>query len=256
MSLRWVVLALVLANVLFFAWSRGWLGPVLGYSPSGERDPARHSLQVQPEIVRVLSPEAAQAALAAAASAAALVPPPMAASAPASAASGIAAAASVPPVAVCLETGPLAAPALDGAERALAGLLPERGWIRVSRETPAQYGVVVGPLVGRDAMAKKQDELAKLRVSGEELRLPGAPEGQFSLVLGRFETNAAAQSALEGFTKRGVRTARVATLRAADTEWRLRLDNLPADKAGQLRAANLPALGPGGLAACAAVATR
>ena len=138
----------------------------------------------------------------------------------------------------------------------MSGLLPERGWIRASREMPAQYGVVVGPLVGRDAVAKKREELAKLRVSGEELRLPGASEGQISLVLGRFETTAAAQAALEGFTQRGVRTARMTTLRAADTEWRLRLDNLPAERAAQLRATNLPALGPGGLAACAAVATR
>ena len=35
--LRLLVLALLLANALFFAWSQGWFDPVLGASAQGER---------------------------------------------------------------------------------------------------------------------------------------------------------------------------------------------------------------------------
>lgn len=248
MALRWIVLALVLANVLFFAWSRGWLGTVMGYAPTGDRDPARLAQQFQPEAVRVLPPAAAQAALQAASAAA----PP--AAAPASAASAPGGGASAPlssAGSACLESGALAAATVDGAERALAAVVPGRGWIRASREVGAQYGVVVGPLVGRDAVARKGEELARLRVGFEALRLPGTPDGQMWLALGRFESQAAAQSALEALTQRGVRTARVASLRAAGTEWRLRLDNLTPEQAEQLRSAKLDALGGAGLVPCA-----
>jgi hypothetical protein len=153
---------------------------------------------------------------------------------------------------VCLESGPIAASALEAAERALAALLPERGWIRASRETSAQYGVVVGPLAGRDAVVRRRDELAKLRISTEEVRPPGTPEGQFLLALGRFDTPDGAQVALDGFAKRGVRNGRMVVLRAAETEWRLRLENVAPEKADQLRAANLPSLGGAGFVSCAA----
>jgi hypothetical protein len=71
------------------------------------------------------------------------------------------------------------------------------------------------------------------------------------LALGRYESQAAAQSALEALAKRGVRAARVASLRAAGTEWRLRLDNLTPEQAEQLRVAKLDALGGEGLVPCA-----
>jgi hypothetical protein len=232
--LRWSVLALALANLLFWAWSQGWLGPLMGYSPLDDRDPSRLAQQVQPEVVRVLPASTAQAAL-------------QAASAPAAPSVPVAAA----PQGLCLESAPLPSAAIDGAEQELAAMLPERGWIRASRDVAAQYGVVIGPFDGREPRARKGDELAKLRVSSEEVRLPDAPEGQTVLALGRYDTQDAAQVALDAFAKQGVRTARVATLRAAGTEWRLRLENLAPDKADQLRGAKLPALGSPGFAPCA-----
>lgn len=250
MALRWIVLALLLANVLFFAWSRGWLGPVMGYAPSGDRDPARLTQQLQPEVVRVLPPAAAQAALLAASAAA------PSAAAPASAASAAGGGASSPlssAGSVCLESGALAAAAIEGAERALAAVVPGRGWIRASREVTAQYGVVVGPLAGRDAVTRKGEELGRLRMNFEAVRLPGTAQGQTWLALGRFESQAAAQSALDALVKRGLRTARVAPLRAAGTEWRLRLENLTPEQADPLLAARLDALGGTGLVPCAAL---
>jgi hypothetical protein len=234
--LRWFVLALAAANLLFWAWSQGWLGPVMGYSPMNDRDPSRLAQQIQPEVVRVLPPAAAQAALQAAKAALAAAP-------------GASASA---PQGVCLESGPLASGSIDAAEQALAAVVPGRGWIRASRDVTAQYGVVIGPFAGREPLARKGEELSRLRVNFEEVRLPAAPEGQLTVSLGRYDTQAAAQAALDAFAKRGVRTARVATLRAAGTEWRLRFENVTPDVAEQLRAVDVPALGSAGLAPCAA----
>ena len=124
--LRWFVLALLLANVMFWAWGHGWLAP-LGLTPTTERDPARLQQQVRPDSVRVVAPTAAAAAVVA-------TSPVVAA-----------------PV-YCLESGPIAATEIDAAEQALAVLLPERGWIRASRDVSAQYVVVIGPLAGRAAL--------------------------------------------------------------------------------------------------------
>jgi hypothetical protein len=221
--LRWFALALLLANLLYWAWGQGWLAP-LGFVPAAQRDDSRWSQQVRPDLVRVLPPSQAPAPA-----------PAPTASVP------------LPPLA-CLESEALPGAQLEAAEQVLAAQLPERGWIRVSRETPAQYGVVIGPLA-RDALPKKVEELARLRVGAEQARLPG-DEGA-GLVLGRHDSQAAAQSALDALTQRGVRTARVLRLREAQTEQRLRIENLPPDKAEALRALKAAALGAAGLVACA-----
>jgi hypothetical protein len=186
--------------------------------------------------VRVVPPSAAPSTLPPAAGA----PPEPAASATAS-------------TLACLESEPLAATALDAAEQTLAIVLPERGWIRASREIAPQYAVVMGPLA-RDALTKKLDELARLRIGAEELRLPADKDGGSGagLALGRFDSPAAAQAALDTYTQRGVRTARVLRLREASVEQRLRIENLAPDKAEALRSLKSPALGAGGLVACAA----
>ncbi|MFY8018387.1 MAG: hypothetical protein ACOVN9_09735, partial [Inhella sp.] len=51
--------ALVAANGLLFAWGQGWLG---GQPGSTQREPARLAAQVNPERLKLLSPEAASAA--------------------------------------------------------------------------------------------------------------------------------------------------------------------------------------------------
>lgn len=58
--LRVLVLVLLLANALFFAWSRGWLGPPPRH---GEREPERLAAQVRPESLRLLPPASATAAV-------------------------------------------------------------------------------------------------------------------------------------------------------------------------------------------------
>lgn len=229
--LRWLVVALLLANLAFWSWSEGWLRPLIGLGPTVQRESTRLAEQVQPDSVRVLSAAAASAALAAASAAQANQESMTAAQRAAL---------------KCLEAGPFPPAGLEAAEQVLAGALPARGWIRVSRDVTAQFVVFIGPLAGRDAMQKKLAELNALRVGHEELRLPG--ERDPGLALSRHDTREAAQAALDALIKRGVRSARVAVLREANTEWRLRVDNAAPAQADQLRALSLPG---GAFAACA-----
>ena len=54
--LRRLALLLLLANLLFFAWSQGWLTGIVGLRPHPEREPERLARQVRPETVVVLPP--------------------------------------------------------------------------------------------------------------------------------------------------------------------------------------------------------
>lgn len=64
--LRALLAALLLANLVFFGWARGWFVPAWPAPGAGDREPARLAAQVAPERVTVLAPAAASAALAAA----------------------------------------------------------------------------------------------------------------------------------------------------------------------------------------------
>lgn len=60
--LRVMLLLLLLANAGMYAWSHGWLDPLLPAPGSSEREPARLAAQVNAESVRVLSPSPASPA--------------------------------------------------------------------------------------------------------------------------------------------------------------------------------------------------
>ena len=222
--LRALVVVLVLANLAFWAWSAGALEG-LGLAPTSERDPGRLGQQVRPEAVRVLAPAAAASALRAASA------PPMP---PA-----------IAPALACLEAGPFAPAAVEAAELALAGAaLAEVHWVRVSVDIPAQFAVVLGPFDNRDALQKKRTELERLKLTVEELDLPGAAR-QRGLGLGRYDSSAAADAALASFGKSGVRSAKVVTLRPPGSESRIRVANATPAQAASLRALSAPALGAG-----------
>ena len=234
--LRALVVLLVLANLGFWAWSTGAL-EIVGLAPTRERDPARLAQQVRPDAVRVLARAEAAAALRAAS---------------ASSPGGKPAAALQ-----CLEAGPFASTAVEAAESVLAAALPAGSWVRTSKDVAAQYAVVLGPFAGSDAQQKKAEELGRLRVTFEELNLPadgaGLGGGRRGFALGRYDSRAAAEAALAAFNERGVRTARVAVLREAGSESRLRIDNASPTLAEKARAISAAALGSG-FAPCATVA--
>lgn len=85
--LRWMLALVVVANLLFLAWSQHWLAP-LGLGPVSQSEPQRLSQQMHPEAI-VLRPArpAASASASAAPQGASAVIAASAVSAPAAAAS-------------------------------------------------------------------------------------------------------------------------------------------------------------------------
>ena len=83
--LRWMLALVVVANLLFLAWSQHWLAP-LGLGPVSQSEPQRLSQQMHPEAI-VLRPARPAASASAAPQGASAVIAASAVSAPASAAS-------------------------------------------------------------------------------------------------------------------------------------------------------------------------
>ena len=219
--LRALVLALLLANVAFYAWTQGWLDSVVGVRATGDREPERLARQVRPEIVRIV---------------------------PASAASEPA-----PGALACLEAGPFGDAELAAAQAAAQTALPNTGWATVPAGQPGAWIVYMGPYPNRDALGKKEDELKRRALAYEELHdNPAlAPGLSLGLSLGRYDQRANADQALAALVRQGVRSARVVELAAAPGRHWLRVENADTALAAQLMALKAPAFG-NGFAACAA----
>jgi len=109
--LRTLVLLLLLANLVFFGWARGWFAPGWPAPRAAEREPGRLAEQVRPELIQLLSPAAASAAVAAARDAAV----------------------------ACLEAGPYDAAGVAAAEAVLlAAGLAEGSWERRAAPPPSR----------------------------------------------------------------------------------------------------------------------
>ena len=219
--MRLLVVLLLLANALLLALNLGVLDPLLGKT-AGDREPERLARQVNPAWLSVLPPAAASAALAAAA----------AAQAASAAAADLA----------CVVAGPFAGPDTDLAERQFAGLALPAIVGQLERGTRGgSYLVYMGRYVDEAALQRKLEELKRLRVEAEPIRASTAGSPAVSqdllpgLVLGRAETAAAANAALADLQQRGVRTARVLTLRTATPLLVLRLPAADATLRERLR---------------------
>lgn len=214
--LRWIVLALLLANAGFWAWRQGWLEPlhgVIGVKPQGEREPERLAQQLNTDMIRLIPAEAASAPARGA-------PAPAAASAVEPASAPLAAVA----VPVCLEAGPYALTEFPAAEANAKIALPQAAW--ALREIPPVWWVALGPFADAETLQKKREELRRREVAFEQSsNLPG---GATYLVLSRHDSRTAAEANLAVITGRGVRTAR--SLMAVPPQRTLRL---PAADAGQ-----------------------
>jgi hypothetical protein len=99
-----------------------------------------------------------------------------------------------------------------------------------------------------EAMAKKQEELTRLKVTFELLK--SAPELEPGLVLGRFDDHDAADEALAQLVKRGVRTARLVELSKPRSQSLLRVERADPELASKVSGLKLDALGKG-FVACA-----
>lgn len=218
--LRALVVLLLLANAVFFAWARGWLGAPPHHA---EREPARLLAQVRPDVLTVLPAGTAGAAVLAARDAALQ----------------------------CLEAGPFAEATLSAAEAALgAALLPAGSWSRVDPASAAHLWLVFAGRYPEAALRKaREEELRKLNLSFELIESP--PDIAPGLVLSRHASRDEAQAWLNARSAVPLRGARVLQLPPAVAAWRLRVARADAEQAERLKALPGERLA-GGFRPCAA----
>jgi hypothetical protein len=177
--LRALLLVLIAANGLYFAWAQGWLGPPPRHA---EREPQRLAAQQQIDAVRVLPPARASDAVAAAREAALL----------------------------CIETGPLVEPALSEAEyRLAAALVPPGAVERTEASLPGRWWVYGGRYPEAGPRNAREDDLRRLGLRFERVTAPAELAPGF--VLSRHDSREAAEAWLRE-APRGLRGARVLQL--------------------------------------------
>lgn len=216
--LRPLVLTLLIVNLGFFAWTHGWLRAWVGLPPEGQREPQRLSAQLSAEQIEVLEPgdtarnHALRRRPAPSASAAAASVPVSAASATEGATSEPDAMASASP-ALCVEAGPFNPEDAATVDKTLRPLLPSGSWTRQSIAIGGQWMVYMGPYNDEELYDRKVAELKRIKgLNFDEVRNGPYAKG---LSLGRFGSEADAETRLGSLKQRGVRTGRVVTVRPA-----------------------------------------
>lgn len=186
--LRLIVLLLLLANGLYFAWSHELLRPY-GLASAQQSEPQRLAQQIRPEALTVLMPAELRVLEAQAA-----VP----VSAP------------VKPT-ECLQAGLFDDSQVQTLSQALAGAMPAGAWVLEPVVVPARWMVYMGKFANAEALAKKRGELASMNLKFEPVT---TSELALGLSLGSFATTGEAEAELAAVGKRGIRTARVVQERA------------------------------------------
>ena len=237
--LRFVVLALVLANAAYYAYSHGLLA-AYGFAPATQAEPQRLTQQIRPEALRLLNPQEAAQLDGAAAPAQAIASAGSNANANANASARASST-------ECLQVGLVSDEQIAALREKLASALPQNSWVIESTLVPARWLVYMGKYSSSEAVLKKKAELRGLGVSFEALNNTALEPG---LSLGSFKTRLEAEAELARIAKKGVKTARVTQERAEQRGQRLKLPAVDAALRSQLDAIK-PQLAGKTFAACA-----
>ena len=222
--LRLVVLLLVLANALYFAWSHGHLASV-GFAPLAQTEPQRLAQQIKPEKMRVVGLDDASKR-----QATTVVTAPL-----------------LPAATECLQAGVFTQTQTAVLSAALTSTLPAGSWVLEGAVEPARWIVYMGRYASVDSAIKKRGELRGLNVASELVNTaPLAP----GLSLGGFDTEGEAATALALVSRRGVKTAGIRQERAEVRGQRLKLPVVSSELRNAL-AALTPQLAGKALQACA-----
>lgn len=183
--MRALFLALLLANVVFFAWAR-YVSP-----PEAGADPAPLSRQIDPEKLKVVVPGEAA--------------PRAPASAPVSARPAVAAVAS----AKCIEWGSFTLTDAPRAEKVLEPLALGTRLAQRRTEEQAGWWVFIPPQAnGRAGAIRKAAELKALGIDEYFVVQEDGPH-RWAVSLGVFRTEEAARARLDALRTQGVRSAQV-----------------------------------------------
>ena len=181
--LRILVLVLLLANGVYFAWSQRYF-QMYGFAPVTLTEPQRLQAQIKPENIRLLTEAELERAQALASQPA---QPPQ-------------------PARDCLQAGPLNDKQVAQVRKALDAALPAGSWGIETTPAPARWVIYMGRFASDEVMLKKQAELKALGVDGQAA---AAGELEPGLVLAVLESEAAANTELARLAAKGIRTARV-----------------------------------------------
>ncbi len=255
---RALVVVLLLANGVFFAWSRDWLDPLLGGTRWDDREPLRLARQIRPEDIRIRSakPSAASAAVAwtpVRSAPEAMEADAASASMAASAAPVVAAtpAASATPTTgptACLQAGPFSDSDAAGLGRELgaAGVAADQ-W-RMVDAAPLRWWVYMGRYDNDEIVTRKSEELRRINVRYDAVRVPA--DLSPGLVLARLPEQAQAEAEWTRLISRGVRTARVIEVPGVPPGRTVLVANADAALQARLQALRSPTLAGRSFAPC------
>ena len=216
--LRHTLLALLLANAGYLAWSQGWMAS-LGWQPETQSEAFRLKQQMRPEAIQVgPATPASRPTASAAALAPAQAPDPAPLDAPESSASTVATGPSR-----CWQAGTFDDKQIVAVRTALRDLdIPAEQWELQTSAVNGRWMVYLGKFPNTEALELRRAELRQQGVSFD--RATGALEPGLSL--GRFPSEEAATRELTTFLRKGVRGARVVQERAETTLYTLRLPHV------------------------------
>ena len=236
--LRLAVIALLLANAGYYAYTQGWLRSAGLVTPE-QAEPQRLQQQIRPETLKVLRAQGATNNP---------TPPPALAAAPAAdtAASTPAPTAAAPADAgECLQAG-IFDEKQATALRTAAASLPQGSWTLEPTPITGRWMIYMGRFDDQETLDKKRAELRARKVDFD--RAGGTLE--LGLSLGRFSTEEAAQRGLTTLNAQGVRTARVVLERQAAPGFVLKLPAVTDAQRQQWLATLRPAMAGKTLGSC------
>jgi hypothetical protein len=189
--MRTTLLALVLANAGYFAWSQGHLmglGEAGSWAdPQPKRAPQRLEEQRQPERLTLL-PATPTATARTPES-----PPPGTES-----------------ETICLQASGLSDTQASALRDGLSTALPERSWEMETSVQPARWVVYLGKFPNLEALRARKTELRTAKVEHRDVSNPALQPG---LALGTFSTEAAAAQAQRDLVRGGIKNTKVVTER-------------------------------------------
>lgn len=237
--LRLALIALLLANAGYYAWSQGLLKD-WGFAPQEQAEPQRMNQQIKPETLQILRVNPGKTSSSSSSS-----PSSPASGAAATVADAASSAAPTPgDSAECLQAGVFDERQAE-ALRSAAAALPAGSWVLDPTPVPGRWMVYMGRFEDLEALDKKRAELRARKVDHD--RAGGTLE--YGLSLGRFSSSEAAERELANLAGRGVRTARVVQERPDAPGFTLRLPAVTDALRPQLDALR-PAMAGKALRAC------
>ena len=229
--LRLAVIALLLANAGYYAYTQGWLRSAGLVTPE-QAEPQRLQQQIRPETLKVLRAQGATNNP---------TPPPAPAAAPAADTTAAAPA----DAGECLQAG-IFDEKQATALRTAAASLPQGSWTLEPTPITGRWMIYMGRFDDQDTLDKKRAELRARKVDFD--RAGGTLE--LGLSLGRFSTEEAAQRGLTTLNAQGVRTARVVLERQAAPGFVLKLPAVTDAQRQQWLATLRPAMAGKTLGSC------